>query len=283
MSAVARTLSVTGWQANAYRRMWRGSITVSFLNPLFFLVAIGVLLGTLVDRSDPDLGGLSYPVNAGDLRYAAHRIADYVYEKLTGEKGVFATRIAYVTKNGPRYTLLVADSDGENAKATLSSPEPIISPSWAPGGGQLAYVSFESRKPVIYSHDVATGKRRLLANFRGSNSAPSWSPDGRQVVATLSLSGNAQVYLMDANGGQPRRLPNMACEYICFFTANPPVWAQDGSQLLYILSEQSPSSHISSSMWLVRLDVDSPSATRFPMTSNDLDYLPFSSARVALN
>lgn len=175
-----------------------------------------------------DLGGLSYPVGTSDLRYAAHKIADYIYEKLTGEKGVFATRIAYVTKAGPRYTLLVADSDGENARATLSSPEPIISPSWAPGGAQLAYVSFESRKPVIYSHDVATGKRRLLANFRGSNSAPAWSPDGRQVVATLSMSGNAQIYAMDANGGQPRRLTNSTS------IDTEPVFSADGRSIFFV-------------------------------------------------
>jgi TolB protein len=175
-----------------------------------------------------DLGGLSYPVGAGDLRYAAHRIADYVYEKLTGDKGVFATRIAYVTKAGARYTLLVADSDGENARTTLTSPEPIISPSWAPGGAQLAYVSFESRKPVIYAHDVATGKRRLLANFRGSNSAPSWSPDGRQIVATLSLSGNAQVYAMDANGGAPRRLTQTSS------IDTEPVFSADGRSIFFV-------------------------------------------------
>lgn len=175
-----------------------------------------------------DLGGLSYPVSSADLRYAAHKIADYIYEKLTGEKGVFATRIAYVTKNGPRYTLLVADSDGENARATLSSPEPIISPSWAPGGGQLAYVSFESRKPVIYSHDVASGRRRLLANFRGSNSAPAWSPDGRQVVATLSISGNAQIYAMDANGGQPRRLTQSGS------IDTEPVYSADGRSIFFV-------------------------------------------------
>jgi tol-pal system beta propeller repeat protein TolB len=110
--------------------------------------------------------------------------------------------------------------------AALTSPEPIISPSWAPGGVQLAYVSFESRKPVIYSHDVATGRRRLLANFRGSNSAPSWSPDGRQVVATLSISGNAQIYAMDANGGQPRRLTQSGS------IDTEPVFSADGSHLL---------------------------------------------------
>jgi TolB protein len=153
-----------------------------------------------------DLGGQSYAVTPAELRLAAHRIADFVYEKLTGEKGVFATRIAYVTKNAQRYNLWVADSDGENAQSALSSSEPIISPSWSPSGTQLAYVSFESRKPVIYSHDLASGRRRLLANFKGSNSAPAWSPDGRQLVATLSRDGGSQIYAMDVNGGEPRRL-----------------------------------------------------------------------------
>jgi TolB protein len=153
-----------------------------------------------------DLGGMSFPVAAADLRLAAHRVADHVYEKLMGHPGVFSTRIAYVAKQGERFNLWVADADGENAQAALASPEPIISPVWSPSGTQLAYVSFESRKPVIYTHEVATGRRRLLANFRGSNSAPAWSSDGRQLLATLSLSGASQIYALDANGGQPRRL-----------------------------------------------------------------------------
>ena len=142
-------------------------------------------------------------VTAADLRLSAHRISDFVYEKLTGDKGVFSTRIAYVTKSAQRFTLWVADADGENAQSALASQEPIISPAWSPNGSQLAYVSFESRKPVIYAHDVATGKRRLLANFRGSNSAPTWSPDGRQIVATLSRDGGSQLYAIDANGASP--------------------------------------------------------------------------------
>ena len=153
-----------------------------------------------------DLGGQGYVVPQADLRLAAHKIADYIYEKLTGEKGVFSTRLGYVTKAGNRYTLWVADSDGENAQAALSSPESIISPTWSPNGTQLAYVSFEARKPVIYVHDVSTGKRRLLANFRGSNSAPAWSPDGRSLAVTLSRDGGSQLYLINANGGEPRRL-----------------------------------------------------------------------------
>jgi TolB protein len=152
-----------------------------------------------------DLGGQSHAVVAADLRLAAHRIADFVYEKLTGDKGVFSTRIAYVTK-GKTYNLWVADADGENAQSALASPEPIISPSWSPNGSQLAYVSFESRKPVVYVHEVASGKRRLVANFKGSNSAPAWSPDGKTLALTLSRDGGSQLYLMDANGGEPRRL-----------------------------------------------------------------------------
>jgi TolB protein len=175
-----------------------------------------------------DLGGQSYAVSAADLRLSAHRISDFVYEKLTGEKGIFSTRIAYVTKSTQRFTLWVADADGENAQSALASPEPIISPSWSPNGSQLAYVSFESRKPVIYAHDVASGKRRLLANFRGSNSAPAWSPDGRQIVATLSRDGGSQLYAMDANGGEPRRLtqsPSIDTE---------PTFAPDGKSIYFV-------------------------------------------------
>ena len=103
-----------------------------------------------------DLGGQSYAVAVADLRLAAHRIADFIYEKLTGDKGVFSTRIAYVTKAANRYNLWVADSDGENSQSALASAEPIISPAWSANGAQLAYVSFESRKPVVYVHEVAT-------------------------------------------------------------------------------------------------------------------------------
>lgn len=178
-----------------------------------------------------DLGGQSYAVTAGDLRLSAHRISDFVYEKLTGEKGIFSTRIAYVTKASQRFTLWVADSDGENAQSALASPEPIISPAWSPNGSQLAYVSFESRKPVIYAHDVSSGKRRLLANFRGSNSAPAWSPDGRQIVATLSRDGGSQLYAIDANGGEPRRLTQSSS------IDTEPAFSPDG-RFIYFVSDR---------------------------------------------
>jgi TolB protein len=175
-----------------------------------------------------DLGAMSYVVVTGDLRLASHRISDFVYEKLTGDKGVFSTRIAYVTKAGTRYNLWVADSDGENAQSALASPEPIISPSWSPTGGQLAYVSFESRKPVVYIHDVSTGKRRVIANFRGSNSAPSWSPDGRTLAMTLSRDGGSQLFAIDASGGEPRRLTQSAA------IDTEPVFSPDGTAIYFV-------------------------------------------------
>ena len=175
-----------------------------------------------------DLGGQSYAVTPGDLRQSAHRVADFIYEKLTGERGVFSTRIAYVTKVGARFNLWVADSDGENAQSALTSPEPIISPAWSPNGAQLAYVSFESRKPVVYAHEVASGKRRLLANFRGSNSAPAWSPDGRTLAVTLSLDGGSQLYVIDAAGGEPRRLAQSAS------IDTEPAYAPDGRSIYFV-------------------------------------------------
>ncbi|MCM2251412.1 MAG: Tol-Pal system beta propeller repeat protein TolB [Ramlibacter sp.] len=175
-----------------------------------------------------DLGGQSYAVTTGDLRLAAHRIADYIYEKLTGEKGIFSTRIAYVTKAGNRYNLWVADSDGENAQSALASAEPIISPAWSANGAHLAYVSFESRKPVVYVHEVASGKRRLIANFRGSNSAPAWSPDGRTLAVTLSRDGGSQLYTIDANGGEPRRLTQSSG------IDTEPLYAPDGRTIYFV-------------------------------------------------
>jgi TolB protein len=177
---------------------------------------------------DQDLGGQGYVVPQADLRLAAHKIADYIFEKLTGQKGAFSTRLAYITKSGARYTLWVADADGENAQAALSSPESIISPAWSPDGTQLAYVSFESRKPVVYVHDIATGRRRLLANFKGSNSAPAWSPDGRNLAVTLSRDGVSQIYLISASGGEPKRLTQSQS------IDTEPVFSPDGNTLYFV-------------------------------------------------
>jgi len=153
-----------------------------------------------------DLGGQSNAVEAAEVRLGAHRIADYVYEKLTGEKGVFSTRIAYVTRAGSRHTLRVADADGVNDQVALNSGQPIISPAWSPNGKELAYVSFEKQKAVVYVHTVATGERRAIADFRGSNSAPAWSNDGQTLAVTLSREGGSQLFFIGRNGENPRRI-----------------------------------------------------------------------------
>ena len=153
-----------------------------------------------------DLGALSRVDVPGNVRLTAHFISDSIYEKLTGEKGVFSTRIAYVTKSGARYNLWVTDADGENAQSALSSTQPIISPSWLPNGSQITYVSFEAGKPQVWMHEVATGRRSLLANFKGSNSAPAWSPDGSTLALTLTMSGNTQIYALPVGSSEPKRL-----------------------------------------------------------------------------
>ena len=150
--------------------------------------------------------GQSKLVVAADLRLAAHRVADEIYQAVTGEPGVFATRIAYVVRSGRRHTLHVTDADGEGGQIALNSPEPIISPAWSPDGKELAYVSFESQKAVVWVQNLTSGERRQIANFRGSNSAPAWSPDGRELVLTLSTAGIAQLFVMPREGGTPRRL-----------------------------------------------------------------------------
>jgi TolB protein len=153
------------------------------------------------------LAGYFYRVNAAQLRLTAHKIADAIYEKLTGDPGVFSTRITYIVKRGTRFELQVADADGYGAQTILASNEPIISPAWSPDGTRLAYVSFERKKPVVYVQSLTTGQRLAVANFTGSNSAPAWSPDGRRLAVTLTKDGGSQIYLIAADGsGSATRL-----------------------------------------------------------------------------
>ena len=175
-------------------------------------------------------------VGAAELRLSAHRMSDWVYQQLTGTPGVFTSRITYVTKSAGRYSLWVADSDGQGARSALSSPEPIISPSWSPSGTHLTYVSFESRKPVVYVHELVTGKRQVVANFKGSNSAPTWAPDGLSLVATLSRDGGSQLHRVSLSGGQPQRLTSGSIN-------TEPVFSPDG-ETLYFVSDRGGSPQI---------------------------------------
>ena len=173
------------------------------------------------------LGGTTVTVGGDELRKAGHIIADDIINRLTGERGIFATRLSYVMREGKQFKLLISDSDGLNAKAALTSNEPIISPTWSPDGKRVAYVSFESKKPVIYVHELATGKRIVLSNQKGNNSAPSWSADGSKLAVSLSRDGNTQIYSLNADGSGLRRLTTGSS------IDTEPQWSADGNSIYF--------------------------------------------------
>jgi len=157
-------------------------------------------------QKQAQLASFSYVIAPAQLRATAHRIADVIYERLTGDKGVFSTKITYVVKRGRRYELQVADADGFNAQSVLASNEPIMSPAWSPDGSRLAYVSFDQKKPIVVVQNLAQGTTKVVAAHRGNNSAPAWSPDSRWLAVALSKDGLTQIYRIPANGGDPERL-----------------------------------------------------------------------------
>ena len=175
--------------------------------------------------------GYELEARPDELRRIAHQMSDIIYEALTGERGAFDTRIAYVTElrsaNDSAYALNVADSDGFNPKVVLESKAPIVSPAWSPDGQQLAYVSFEGQRPRIFTQNLATGTRKVIAAFPGLNGAPAWSPDGKQVAMTLSKDGNAEIYVLDTDSGLLRRLT------VGGAIDTEPSWAPDGKSLVF--------------------------------------------------
>lgn len=172
-----------------------------------------------------------YTVSSRELRSVSHHISDLIYEQITGTRGVFSTKLAYVVvqrnSSSARYILEVSDIDGYNPRPLLDSPEPIMSPAWSPNGRQIAYVSFENQRASIYLEDVASGTRRLLSQFPGINGAPAWSPDGRRLALVLSKSGSPNIYVMDTSSGSLRQITND------FYINTEPSWSPNGRSLVF--------------------------------------------------
>lgn len=174
-------------------------------------------------------------VGPGDMRFGAHRVADAIYEALTGVPGAFSTRIAYITSTGlgnnQRFELVVADADGFGPQSVVGSPEPLLSPAWSPDGKNLAYVSFELGNSAIYMQNVSTGARELISSGKGINGAPSFSPDGKKMAMTLSRSGNPEIYVRDMATGRT----NQITQHWAIDTE--PVWSPDG-RYIYFTSDR---------------------------------------------
>jgi TolB protein len=188
--------------------------------------------GKLVDSEDHILDTRQIVVDGNKFRRHAHYISDVVYEELTGVKGAFRTRIAYVTvadRNTSKtpYQLIVADYDNENQNVLLRSPEPLMSPSWSPDGNKLVYVSFENRRPQIFMQDIYTRSRTRLTDFEGINGSPVFSPDGRQIAMVLSKDGNAEIYILDIASRETRRLTRNR------HIDTEPTWTPDGKSIIF--------------------------------------------------
>jgi TolB protein len=209
------------------------------------------------------LMGLSVLTSPQGLRWTAHKISDLLYQKLTGQRGAFATRIAYVEVSGKagkdsHYALVVADSDGANPQIVFDSNEPIMSPDWSPDGKYLAYVSFEDRHPAIYWQNIYTGRRELLSDRPGLNSAPVFSPDGRSLALVLSSSpGNPDVYVMNLSTHALRRITDSDA------IDTEPAWSPDGHSL-YFTSDRGGSPQI----YKVNLNGGAPQRVTFDGSYN---------------
>ncbi len=183
-------------------------------------------------HNDPILISRMFVTKGGNLRHLAHQISDMIYKKLTGEQGIFSTKIAYVLVKRikdklAQYFLKVADADGYNPRTILKSNDPIVSPAWSPDGRYIAYVSFENLRSAIYVADLKTGKRRLLTQFSGINSAPEWSPDGKEMAVVLSKNDNPKIYVMDLKS---KKLTQMTHG---FSIDTEPAWSPDGQSLVF--------------------------------------------------
>ncbi len=224
--STAEQVNFRNWQSLGQDNLVIGNVTTGsngMLNVQFQLFDV---------YKGEQLTGFSIPANRSSLRGVAHRISDLIYEKLTGQKGAFSTRMAYVTSTRgasgkTEYKIQVADADGYGTKTIVTSSEPLMSPAWSPRGDKISYVSYEGRRSSIYTQTLRTGQREKLRSFKGINGAPSWSPDGSQLALTLSKDGSADIYIYNVITRSFRRLTRS------YAIDTEPDWSPDGRQIIF--------------------------------------------------
>jgi len=175
------------------------------------------------------------PGDSSSLRDIGHYISDRIYESLTGLKGIFSTRLLYVTaerrsEKDQTFKLILSDADGGRPRTIFQSSEPILSPAWSPDGSRVAYMSYRAKRPGIYIQTLATGEVKRVTSFPGLNSAPSFSPDGRKLVLTLSKDGNPELYVANLRTGELTRMTKH------FAIDTEASWSPDGRSILFTSS-----------------------------------------------
>lgn len=225
----ARPATLDGIDYNRWRAVRADYLVVGRVSRQGERYAVQFQLADVL-RTEPLLG-MSYTVGRSDFRRLAHHISDLIYQQLTGERGAFATRIAYIASErgtaGDLYTLSIADADGHASRVILRSAQPLMSPVWSPDGNRLAYVSFESQRAQIVVQEVYTGNRRVVSSEPGINGAPTWSPDGRRLALTLSRDGNPEIYILELSSGALQRVTNNTA------IDTEPTWSPDGRHIVF--------------------------------------------------
>lgn len=159
-----------------------------------------------------ELTRAGYVVAPRDWRRAAHKCADAVYSRLSGESPFFDSRVAYIAETGPKdrrvKRLAIMDSDGANHRFLTNGQNIVLTPRFSPDYKSIVYLSYAGKRPRIYIYEIGTGRQRLVTEGGSAAYAPRWSPDGRTILYSMATAGNTDIYAVPAAGGSPRRLTN---------------------------------------------------------------------------